>query len=223
MLQQVADNLWTRAIPRKFMGWNFGARMTVVRLDDGGVWVHSPLPLDDELREATASLGPVAHIVAPNKFHHLYVGDWGTAWPQAELWGARGLEKKRKDLRFTGLLEDASPSWADEIEPISFAAAPHLGENVFVHRGSGTLIVTDTLQNLHEDSHWWTKAYLRFSDMNGKVGLSKVLRPGFDKKRIRPCLDALQERTWDRIIVAHGDIVQTDARQALEQAYAWAG
>ena len=42
----------------------FTTRMTVIRLPDGGLWLHSPTPLDDGLRAAIDALGPVAHIVA---------------------------------------------------------------------------------------------------------------------------------------------------------------
>lgn len=46
-----------------------GGRMTVAKLSDGSLWVHSPVELDEPLRAALGELGPVAHIVSPNYEH----------------------------------------------------------------------------------------------------------------------------------------------------------
>ena len=46
--------------------WNtidVGGRCAVVKLQDGSLWVHSPVALDDNLREALAELGEVKHVV----------------------------------------------------------------------------------------------------------------------------------------------------------------
>ena len=53
---------------RPFM-WNgidVGGRAAVVRLSDGTLWVHSPLKLDEGLKQALAKIGEVRHIVSPN-------------------------------------------------------------------------------------------------------------------------------------------------------------
>ena len=47
MLEQLADGLYTERISHRFLGMNFGARMTVLRLEGGELWLHSPIPLDD--------------------------------------------------------------------------------------------------------------------------------------------------------------------------------
>ena len=41
----------------------------MVKLSDGTLWVHSPLQLDEGLKQALARLGEVRHIVSPN-FEH---------------------------------------------------------------------------------------------------------------------------------------------------------
>ena len=66
----------------------FTTRMTVIRLPDGGLWLHSPTPLDDGLRAEIDALGPVAHIVAPNRIHYWWAGDWKQAYPQARTYAA---------------------------------------------------------------------------------------------------------------------------------------
>ena len=45
-MQQLAHDLWVEARPLRFAGIETGTRMTVVRLADGRLFVHSPVSLD---------------------------------------------------------------------------------------------------------------------------------------------------------------------------------
>ncbi len=45
----------------------FSTRMTVVRLNDGGLWCHSPVEPAPELLRQIDALGEVRHLVSPNK------------------------------------------------------------------------------------------------------------------------------------------------------------
>jgi len=122
-LKEHAPGLWTadgqadKAIPKFLQKYDFSTRMTVIRLTDGGLFLHSPIRLDGGLRAAPIrldgglraeldGLGEVRAIVAPNKFHHLFAGDACAAYPKAKLYGALGLPVKRKDLKFAGMLGD---------------------------------------------------------------------------------------------------------------------
>ena len=49
--QQIHDDVWTTTAPLTMLGLHLGTRMTVVRLPSGGLWVHSPIPLDAEAHE----------------------------------------------------------------------------------------------------------------------------------------------------------------------------
>jgi hypothetical protein len=132
MLDQLEHNLWTVRGPQRFLGAEVGTRMTVIRLDDGGLWLHSPVRIDPSIRADLDALGPVRFIVAPNRFHHLYVAAYAEASPQAKLFGAPGLDKKRRDLRFDAILDDnPPPDWAGQIDQLIFRAFPPLNEAVF--------------------------------------------------------------------------------------------
>ena len=49
MLRQLDRDLWVAEQPLRFVGLEIGARMTVVRLPDGRLVVHSPIGYTDEL------------------------------------------------------------------------------------------------------------------------------------------------------------------------------
>src|ERR1700730_4132685 len=149
MLHSIADDLWVAEQPLRYLGVALTTRMTIVRLTDGTLMVHSPIRLTDELRSAAASAGRVRFIVAPNRFHPLFVPDLQKTYPAAQPFCAPGLDTKRADLKFTAILGDDPPAaWADEIEQAFMQAFPPLNEIVFFHRKTRTLIFTDLLFNI---------------------------------------------------------------------------
>ena len=70
--------------------------MTVIRLADGSLMLHSPVQCNDETRALVEELGPVRYVVSPNKLHHFFLGRWAEACPGAEIWAPPGLRRKRR-------------------------------------------------------------------------------------------------------------------------------
>jgi hypothetical protein len=68
-----------------FNGFDYPTRMVVVRLADGGLWLWSPVKRTAEIDSAVRTLGPVRHIVSPNKLHHLFLGEEGV--PRCQVVG----------------------------------------------------------------------------------------------------------------------------------------
>jgi hypothetical protein len=52
----------------------FTTRMTVVRLGNGDLFLHSPIAYDAALSDELASIGRVRHLVSPNQFHYAILG-----------------------------------------------------------------------------------------------------------------------------------------------------
>ncbi|NNE17809.1 MAG: DUF4336 domain-containing protein, partial [Myxococcales bacterium] len=191
-MDNVANNLWAEAAPQSFFGLHLGTRMTVVRLRDGALLVHSPIAMTPGLKAEVDALGTVRHIVAPNVAHHLYAGEWKDAYPGALLHGAVGLAKRRKDLGIDLELKGEShPDWQEDLAT-AFLDGTMLNETVFFHRPSGSLIVADVIENFQTSAHWPTRAYLKLGGIHGQPGLSLPLRLVFrDKKRARRSIDEI--------------------------------
>jgi hypothetical protein len=223
MLRKLDENLWVSEQPLNYMGLSVGARMTVIRLDDGGLWVHSPLRLLPERREAVEALGPVRFLVAPNKYHHLFIGQWMEAYPQARAYAAPGLPEKRKDLSFHGVLsEQTGAEWAGQIDVLPWRGAPMFNETVFFHRASRTLIVTDTVHNVGPDAAPFTRLFFRLFGGYGRLSTSIFERlVNRDRAAARKTVDSLLQWDFQRVIMAHGHIVERDGARAFREAYAW--
>ena len=97
MLGSVGEGIWTAAAPLALAGAEFGTRMTVVRLADGGVMLISPIEVDDALAAEIDVIGPVRAVVAPNAFHHFYFAAVAKRYPDAAYFLAAGTEEKLGD------------------------------------------------------------------------------------------------------------------------------
>src|SRR2546423_388073 len=104
MLIEIDRDLWVCEQPLKFLGVEVGCRMTLARLPGNQLLLPSPVRPDAALRAEVDTLGAVRWVIAPNRFHHLFVGHWLAAYPNAQAYAAPGLPKKRPDVRFAAVL-----------------------------------------------------------------------------------------------------------------------
>ncbi|KIG16851.1 Methanol oxidation glmU-like protein [Enhygromyxa salina] len=226
-LQQFADELWLVNGDRIHMlGIPFDTRMCVVRLADGGIWLHSPVAISVELIVAVESLGPVRHIVAPNKFHHLFAREWIDAFPYATAWAGPGLIE-RVQTRFDQELGDqAEACWGQDIDQLIFGGSRILNEAVFFHRQSRTLILTDIFQNhAPEADNWIWRNLKRLNGIGGPDGgAPRDWRLSVrDRETARAARDRMLSWDFDRVVISHGLCIQTGARAQIERAFAWLG
>ena len=222
-LRQLAQDLWVVERLQRFYGLEVGTRMTVIRLVDGSLLLHSPVALDAELRRELDAIGRVCFAVAPNRVHHLYAGKVAEAYPEARLWVGPGLERKRPDLVFDGVLGDEAPAeWKDQVDQVFFRGRPYENEVVFFHRASRTLILCDLAFNFGPRAAAPTRLLMRLLRSYGRFGLSKLdpllIR---DRRAARQSLERILGWGFDRVVVAHGDVLESGGREALRQGYSW--
>ena len=221
-LRKLADGLWVAEATKSFFGWQGQIRMTVVRLPDHRLFLHSPVPATDELRSAIESLGEPAFIAAPNPVHHLYVGEWSGHYPQARVHLAPGLPRRRPALKCDGVLgETAHPGWSSSLKQLDFSAARLYREIVFLHITSRTLILTDMVTNL--SNLGWTPGALLVRWSGGWDGF-RPSRPTWltirDRALAREQMDRVLDWDFERIVMSHGEILERGGKAALASAFA---
>jgi len=224
-LRRLDEDLWIVDRPLAIFGIHVGARMTVIRLGNGDVLLHSPVAPDSETIGALAGVGPVRHLLAPNKVHHLYFAAAAAAYPEATRWAAPGLAEKRRDLRFDAVLDDTpATAWANEIDQVRFRGVPHVEEIVFFHRPSRTLIATDLAFNVRESPSVITRLFLRANGVLGRFGPTRMFRSFIrDQAAARESLDRILAWDFDRVVMSHGVVLQSRGRRVLRDAYQWMG
>jgi len=79
------DGPWVAETPLRSHRIEVGRRMTVIRLAEGGLFIHSAARLTPELRDDLERLGPVRFVVSPNRMHHFFMEEYARAWPRAAI------------------------------------------------------------------------------------------------------------------------------------------
>ncbi len=215
-LQAFAKNIWVADGPAvRFLGIPFPTRMVVIKLDDGSLWINSPVAATRDQAAQLEDIGSVAHLVSPTPLHDWRLTLWAEFFPCAQIWKARTLG-------------DVPPAaWKGEIDQMLFRGSVVLAEAEFFHKPSRTLIMGDFIQNYGFERD---RPLLNMLTRLGGVfegGVPRDLRLSFIGRRRRRLGDEAvrQLLAWDfdKLIVAHGNLVTSDARPFVRQAFRMAG
>lgn len=222
LLQALAPDLWHIQHPLSILGMRFSTRMTVVRLADHRLWLHSPIPISAELAKELNALGEVAYIVAPSKMHHLFVPSAQAAFPRAQLFGAPGLHKKRPDLSGMQELTSALPTgMGPDLAHICVQGIPIGNETAWFHAPTQTLILTDLCQWWQGELAWNAAFYAWLTGVRKQLVIPRSVRLMVkDKAAARASAEQILRWPFVRVIVAHNCIIEQNAKQAVVQAFA---
>jgi hypothetical protein len=225
-LERVDGGIWIAEGPTvSFYGFPYPTRMTLVRLSGGDLWICSPIELDAGLEREVRGLGPLRYVVSPNKIHHLFLGRWAKAWPQAKLYASPGLARRRRDLPFAAELgDDPDPAWAGDIDQVIFHGSFAMEEVAFFHRTSRTAIFTDLIQKFDAARlGGWRGLVMKLDGLVGPNGSTpREWRLSFlNRRAARRALHEAVAWNPERLIIAHGEWVRRDGRRALERSLSW--
>jgi hypothetical protein len=223
-LTEPAEGLWTFHQELSVLGAEIGTRMTLIRLESGELLVHSPIKLTEALRRRVDEVGPVAHVLAPNRDHNLFVRDFKLAYPAARFYAAPGVAEKLPDVRFD--VELAYPAtieaWEGTVDQAYFRSSEKLQELVLFHRATKTLVTADLAFNVQSTTGKLSQVMLRLNDSYRSFGPSRVCRSHItDRATARSDVDAILGWSAERVIVAHGEILRSGATEAIRRGYAW--
>lgn len=226
MLKEIDDNIWNlEGDEITMLKIPFHTRMTIIRLPNKKLWLHSPVALNSKRINTIKKLGEVSYIIAPNTFHHLFIEDWLKEFPLAKLWGVKKLPEKRPDLDFSGVLKNIpEQEWKEEIDQLYFQGSKILTEVVFFHKQSKTIIMTDIIQN-HDRSQekmFWKIVKRIDGILSPNGGVPKDLRVTIrDKKIARESFNKLMSWDFERLIIGHGLCIESNAKEFVSSKFKW--
>ncbi|MBL8516691.1 MAG: DUF4336 domain-containing protein [Betaproteobacteria bacterium] len=217
----VPNSIWHAQQPLQFGPIALTTRMTVVRLSDESLWVHSPITPTPERVADLRQLGPVRYVVAPNKSHHLFFAAFLDAHPSAQGFIAPGLQSKRPDLGHVQPLPIDAP-WGADLQGFFIEGLPIINETVWFHPATGTLIVTDLLFCFGAENRGFAALVSGLLGVRGKLGMSRTMKlMTRDKRALARSVRPLLALRVQRVIVAHDQIIDDQAAAKLKQAFAW--
>ncbi|CAG9296481.1 DUF4336 domain-containing protein [Celerinatantimonas diazotrophica] len=217
-MEQLAPEIWIfNGEPVWFLGLPFSTRMTVVRLPNNDLWIHSPIKLSPDRKAQIDGLGCVKYLIAPNHLHHLFLSEWITAYPDATCFGTNEVIKKRDDIAFDASLNQLqSWPWSTDIEQELFSGSSLMEECVFFHKGSNTLIVADLVENFSGHNFNCVQRFIAkgvgIMAPNGKMPLDWRLSFMFRKAEARQHLARVLAWEPQILVMAHGEIIKENTR-----------
>ena len=230
MLQQIDNNLWVAEQSLKFLGLPVGTRMTVIRLKDNSLLLISPIAIDAEIKQELDRLGTVSYLIAPNLFHYLYLSQCQEIYPQAKVYVPPGLKAKQPDLKIDKTFTQDDIQFDSELEYTLFAGFQVLivtqikvvNEIVFYHPSTKTLIITDSAFNFDDSFPLVTQLAARIIDSYQTLKPSWLEKVAVkDKELVKQSIAKILTWDFNRVIMGHGKIVETNAKQELAAGYQW--
>lgn len=222
-MQPIAEHLWLLSYPLKVAGMDLRRNVTVVRLRSAEVVILSSGPFTEDEVTAVKAIGLPRWLVDAMLHHDTYsaVG-WG-AFPGIAFLAPPGFEEKVKFPVWPIL--PPPREWGDELLALELAGVPHLRETVFLHAPSRTLIVQDLVSNFSGGQPLVKELLLRLAvGHQHHPGIPRSFkfdlqdRPAFERS-----LGTMMAWDFDRVIVAHGDHIETNGKALLRAALTRAG
>jgi hypothetical protein len=205
----------------------FSTRMTVVRLANGDLFLHSPISFNERLAQELRELGTPRHLVSPNQFHYAHIGEWAKAFPETISWASPRVRQRararRADVDFTRDLGVGPPDeWRDEIDQLLFPGG-YFKEFIFFHKASGTLILTDTIINLELDkiSEPW-RTVTKLSGMYhpyGQIFFGMRLPLLFQRRKAKAAIGKIHSWQPRRIVLSHGRCFDGHANEVIRRIF----
>lgn len=231
-LKPVAPDLWlVDGDVISFYGLPFPTRMTVVRLSDGSLWLHSPIQAEEGLLREIAVLGPVRHLVAPNWIHYAFFPAWQKLFPEAVGWAAPGVRARARAYGVPARFDQdlglrSPPDWEKELDQRHIPGSNLHQEVVFFHRASRTLILTDLIENFEREKvSFWHRPLIALAgtqDPDGKAPIDMRWSFRAGRAALRETIEELLSWAPERVILAHGRWYDHDGTTELRRAFRWA-
>lgn len=230
-LKPVAEDIWIADGPiiRFGMPWPkmpFPTRMTVIRLSDGGLFIHSPTEAEKSLIGEVEALGPPRWLIAPNRIHYWWIADWHAAFPDARAWLAPRVREQageRISFETTELGHGNGYPWDEEVETLAVEGS-YMTEIVFFHRASRTLVLTDLIENFEARRLGpFMRILARLGGVLAPDGqMPRDMRLTYrDREGLKAAVETMIGWDPERIILAHGKWFRENGAMELRRAFRW--
>ncbi|OAL48407.1 hypothetical protein IQ07DRAFT_622856 [Pyrenochaeta sp. DS3sAY3a] len=243
----VPNTITTLSVPfLRFGRIKVGGRGTIVRLQSGALAVFSPVALTDDVKAKVAALGEVKYITALDAEHHIFLGPWHEAYPNAQVLGPETLPEKRAKQKNENVpfafvftkgkpITTISPEFDAEFD-WEYVPAHVNKELVFNHKPTRSLITADLMFNLPATEQFsksgvdptsgvLTKLFGALQNTKGTAiwqqrtvwyGTSSSDRPGFAQSTAR-----INSWDFERIIPCHGDVIEGNGKSIFQKVFKW--
>jgi hypothetical protein len=215
--RQITDDVVVMSFPWHVFGIDFARNVTLLRLRDGRVVIHSSAPFTAEDIAAIRGFGAPAWLVDATLLHDTFAKEARAAFPDLPYLAPDDFAKA-SGIPTEPL--DAPPSdWKDEIDVLKLDGH-RMSEYALFHRRSATLVVADLFFSFPRETRGCARFFVRhIMRLPRLFGISVFFRMTIsDRQAFKSSMKALLQWNFDRLVVAHREPIDKDAKPTVEQA-----
>jgi hypothetical protein len=248
VIRKINQFITTLSVPFwRFGRLRVGGRGTLVKMQSGAVAVFSPVALTPEVKEVVSGMGELKYIAAPDIEHHIFLGPWYEAYPNAKVIGPEGLPEKRdkqknEKVPFAVVLTKENrdnikidPEFDAEFD-VHYVASHMNKEIAFLHKPSKTLIEADLMFNLpateqfsktgqSANAGFLTKIFIALNGTSGTaMGQKRFLWYAIssgDRPGFNVSIAKINKWDFDTIVPCHGDVIETGGKGIFQKVFDW--
>lgn len=205
------------SFPWRVFGIDFRRNVTLLRLNNGRVVVHSTAPFTEADIAAIRGFGEPGWLVDTTLMHDTFAKEGRAALPDLPYLAPEGFANVTGIS--TGSLSPTPPEWAGVIDLIKIEGT-RKNEHALFHRHSRTLVVADLFFSMPPDTRGWPRFFARhFMRLPRLFGISAFFRLVInDRPAFERSVNSLLELEFENLIVAHWEPLVRNAKPTVEQA-----
>jgi hypothetical protein len=218
MWRQLGDDVALISFPWRVLGIDFRRNVTLLRLADGRVVVHSTAPFTQKDIVAIRRFGEPSWLVEATLMHDTFAKEGRKVLQNIPYLAPDGFVEATEVQ--TESLSAPPREWDGEIDVLRIDGA-RMNEHALFHRRSRTLVVADLFFSFPQETSGWPRFFVRHVMRLPRLfGISAIYRLFVirDKEAFARSMRALLALDFERLVVAHWQPIETDARRTVEQA-----
>jgi hypothetical protein len=215
--RQLSDDLVLVSFPWRTLGIDFRRNVTLLRLSDGRLVIHSTAPFTEGDVAAIRGFGEPAWLIEATLLHDTFAKEGRAALPGLPYLAPDGFANGSGVL--TGSLCPPPSDWEGEIDVFKIDGVKK-NEHVLFHRRSRTLVVADLFFSLPPETRGWPRFFARhIMRLPRLFGISAFFRLTIsDRRAFERSVNVLLDLDFDKVVVAHWEPLLSAAKPSVEQA-----
>lgn len=216
--RQLTDEVALLQYPLHAFGIDFRRNVTLLRLRDGRLVVHSTAPFTAADVQSIQRFGRPAWLVDATLMHDTFAQEARAAFLEIPYLAPDGFA--RASGVATSSLQPPPSDWNGEIDVLEIEGLREIKEHAFFHRASGTLVLADLLFHFPADARGWSRFFAqRIMRLPRLLGISAFFRLMIrDREVFARSMKKLLAWEFAHIVVAHGEPIDREARSVFVRA-----
>ncbi|MBA3962085.1 MAG: hypothetical protein H0X40_09310 [Chthoniobacterales bacterium] len=211
--RQLDDDVLLGQFPLRAFAIDFARNVTLLRLRDGRVLIHSTAPFSAQDVEVMRAFGEPCWLVEATRMHDTFARAGCAALPDVPYLTPN---ESLRGVAAHPLLPPPA-AWDGEIDLLPLEGLRGTNEHVFFHRRSRTLVVADSLFHFPAETRGWPRFFAQHvMRLPQLVGMSIFFRLMIrDRAAFEDSMRKVLAWDFDRIVPGHREPIQENARDIL--------